>query len=92
MLNTARSTGTITLTSLTQFARRLTPKIYENVYGAVYSLIEVLHKEVMKWQATATKEEWDQLIVVISSGHMNRLQNVAEYNSLIAPLTSSSVC
>jgi len=57
---------------LIQFARDATPYIKENFRYAAASQINELHKQVMEYKATLSKEQWEHITVVIMGSHMAR--------------------
>jgi len=58
--------------SLLAFTRRMTPLVMQNVNEATRAQLDATHARVSAWRRDMSKQEWDQMHVVIIGPHMPR--------------------
>jgi hypothetical protein len=71
------SCGNVSHDSLRAFARTMGPLMAKNAWDAGCAPIQSTHKQMMKWKADLTPEDWSRLVVVNRARHQARYRNAA---------------
>lgn len=74
-IDEALAAGQVSETRLREFTRMIAPLTLKNVDQATAKSLSRVDEIVQKWRKEMTAAEWDQLYVVVVSGHMPRMQN-----------------
>jgi len=62
----------VSLQDLNQMAQETVALINQNIYDAVFDLLDRVHAQSLLWKDSLSDDEWDNLQVIIMSSHMPR--------------------